>query len=95
MLERIFRFAIEHRLLVVLLTAATAGLGGYALQRLPIDAVPDITNKQVQINTEAAALSPVEIESCAPSGLNYPPKGVYDAVAVSSQSRSHSYAQGH
>ena len=62
MLERIVRFAIEHRLLVVLLTAATAALGGYALQRLPIDAVPDITNKQVQINTEAAALSPVEIE---------------------------------
>jgi cobalt-zinc-cadmium resistance protein CzcA len=45
MLERIVRFAIEHRLLVVLLTAAAAGLGGYALQRLPIDAVPDITNK--------------------------------------------------
>jgi cobalt-zinc-cadmium resistance protein CzcA len=62
MLERIIRFAIEHRLLVVLLTLAAAGLGGYALQRLPIDAVPDITNKQVQINTEVAALSPVEIE---------------------------------
>jgi cobalt-zinc-cadmium resistance protein CzcA len=62
MLERIIRLAIEHRLLVVLLTLAAAGLGGYALQRLPIDAVPDITNKQVQINTEAAALSPVEIE---------------------------------
>jgi heavy metal efflux system protein len=62
MLERIIRFAIEHRILVVLLTLAAAGLGGYALQRLPIDAVPDITNKQVQINTEAAALSPVEIE---------------------------------
>jgi cobalt-zinc-cadmium resistance protein CzcA len=62
MLERIIRFAIEHRMLVVLLTLAAAGLGGYALQRLPIDAVPDITNKQVQINTEAVALSPVEIE---------------------------------
>ena len=62
MLERIIRFAIEHRMLLVLLTMAAAGLGGYALQRLPIDAVPDITNKQVQINTAAAALSPVEIE---------------------------------
>ncbi|MGE3539168.1 MAG: efflux RND transporter permease subunit [Candidatus Tectimicrobiota bacterium] len=62
MLERIIRFAIEHRMLVVLLALAAAGLGGYALQRLPIDAVPDITNKQVQINTEAVALSPVEIE---------------------------------
>jgi cobalt-zinc-cadmium resistance protein CzcA len=62
MLERIIRFAIEHRLLIVLLTMTAASLGGYALQRLPIDAVPDITNKQVQINTEAAALAPVEIE---------------------------------
>jgi heavy metal efflux system protein len=62
MLERIIRFAIEHRMLLVLLTMAAAGLGGYALQRLPIDAVPDITNKQVQINTEAVAQSPVEIE---------------------------------
>ena len=56
MLERIIRFSIEHRMLLVLLTLAAAGLGGYALQRLPIDAVPDITNKQVQINTEAVAL---------------------------------------
>ena len=62
MLERLIRFAIEHRMLIVLLTMAAAGLGGYALQRLPIDAVPDITNKQVQINTLAAALSPVEME---------------------------------
>jgi len=62
MLERLIRFSIEHRMLIVLLTLAAAGLGVYALQRLPIDAVPDITNKQVQINTEAVALSPVEIE---------------------------------
>jgi cobalt-zinc-cadmium resistance protein CzcA len=62
MLERVLRFAIEHRLLIVFLTIAVAGLGVYALQRLPIDAVPDITNKQVQINTEAPALSPIEIE---------------------------------
>ena len=47
MLERIIRFSIEHRLLIILLTLAVAGLGGYALQRLPIDAVPDITNQQV------------------------------------------------
>jgi cobalt-zinc-cadmium resistance protein CzcA len=62
MLERIIRFSIEHRLLIVLLTMAAAALGGYTLQRLPIDAVPDITNKQVQINTLVAALSPVEME---------------------------------
>ena len=62
MLERIVRFSIEHRMLLVLLTIAAAALGGYTLQYLPIDAVPDITNKQVQVNTVAPALSPVEIE---------------------------------
>jgi cobalt-zinc-cadmium resistance protein CzcA len=62
MLQRVLQFSLEHRFLLVLLTVAVAGIGVYALQRLPIDAVPDITNKQVQINTEVPALSPVEIE---------------------------------
>src|ERR671930_545817 len=62
MLARIVRFSIEHRMLLVLVTIAAAGLGGYTLQRLPIDAVPDITNKQVQVNTIAPALSTIEIE---------------------------------
>jgi heavy metal efflux system protein len=62
MLERVIRFSIEHRFLILLLTIVLAGLGVYAIQHLPIDAVPDITNKQVQINTLVAALSPVDIE---------------------------------
>ena len=62
MLERILKFSIEHRVLVVLLTVAAAGVGVWSLMRLPIDAVPDITNNQVQINTEYAALSPEQIE---------------------------------
>ena len=57
MLERVLRFSIEHRFLVLLLVVVLAALGIYAMQRLPIDAVPDITNKQVQINTLAAALT--------------------------------------
>jgi cobalt-zinc-cadmium resistance protein CzcA len=62
MLERVIRFSIEHRSLILLLTVVAAALGVYAMQRLPIDAVPDITNKQVQINTPVPALSPVDIE---------------------------------
>ena len=62
MLERVLQFAIERRFLVVLLIGALAGLGVYSLKRLPIDAVPDITNKQVQINTEFAGFSPPEVE---------------------------------
>jgi hypothetical protein len=62
MLERVLRFSIEQRFLILLLTLVLAGLGVYSMQRLPIDAVPDITNKQVQINTLVPALSPVDIE---------------------------------
>ena len=62
MLERILKLSIQHRWLVVLLVAAVAGLGVWSLERLPIDAVPDITNNQVQINTLMPSLSPAEIE---------------------------------
>jgi len=62
MIRRILDFSIAQRWLVVLLTAAAAIAGGIALSRLPIDAVPDITNNQVQINTLAPQLSPLEIE---------------------------------
>ncbi len=62
MLERILRFSIQNRSTVVLLAVVVAGLGAYSLVHLPIDAVPDITNNQVQINTSMPALSPLEIE---------------------------------
>lgn len=62
MIERILSFSLTHRYLVVLLVAAVSAFGIHSLQRLPIDAVPDITNNQIQINTEAKALSPFEIE---------------------------------
>jgi heavy metal efflux system protein len=55
-------FAIARRWLVVLAVIALAGLGVYNYQRLPIDAVPDITNVQVQINTAAQGYSPLEVE---------------------------------
>ena len=62
MLERILRFSIAHRGLVVVATAAAALVGAHALVRLPIDAVPDITNRQVQLTALAPSLSPVEVE---------------------------------
>ncbi|MCY7353586.1 MAG: CusA/CzcA family heavy metal efflux RND transporter [Lysobacter sp.] len=62
MLERIIRASITHRWLVILLVLAFAGLGLWNYGRLPIDAVPDITNVQVQINTEAPGYSPLEAE---------------------------------
>ena len=55
-------FVLKQRLLIMSLTALLAGAGVWSALRLPIDAVPDVTNVQVQINTNAAALSPVEVE---------------------------------
>ena len=62
MLERILRFSITHRWLVLVVTTGAAVFGAYNYQRLPIDALPDITNVQVQINTEAPGFSPLEAE---------------------------------
>jgi cobalt-zinc-cadmium resistance protein CzcA len=62
MYERLIRFAIDQRWLVLLAVLGMAALGVYSYQKLPIDAVPDITNVQVQINTEAKGYSPLETE---------------------------------
>ena len=62
MLERILRFSVEHRGLVVVAVIGAAILGVHSLLRLPIDAVPDITTRQVKITALAPALSPEEIE---------------------------------
>lgn len=62
MFERILRFAIEQRWLVLLAVLGMAGVGVYSYQHLPIDAVPDITNVQVQINAAVPGASPLETE---------------------------------
>jgi cobalt-zinc-cadmium resistance protein CzcA len=61
--DRVVRFSLEQRWLVLLAFIGLAALGVYNYLRLPIDAVPDITNVQVQINTEAQGYSPLEVES--------------------------------
>lgn len=62
MLESILRFSIRNRWFVMIAAVGLAALGFYNYQRLPIDAVPDITNVQVQINIEAPGYSPLEAE---------------------------------
>ena len=62
MLERLIRFSIRHRWLMLVLTAALIALGVWSYRHLSIDATPDITNVQVQINTQAAGYSPLEAE---------------------------------
>ncbi|KTC67729.1 CusA/CzcA family heavy metal efflux RND transporter [Legionella bozemanae] len=62
MLEKIIRFSLKHRWFILLFTVIIASFGVYNYQKLPIDAVPDITNVQVQINTAASGYSPFEVE---------------------------------
>ena len=62
MFKLIIETAVRHRWLVVALAALVAAVGLFQLGKLPIDAVPDITNRQVQINTVAPALTPEQIE---------------------------------
>ena len=62
MFEKLIRAAIEHRWLVLLAVIGMAAVGVFNYQKLPIDAVPDITNVQVQINTQAPGYSPLETE---------------------------------
>jgi heavy metal efflux system protein len=62
MIDGLIRFSIERRWIVLFLVLIASALGIWNYQRLPIDAVPDITNVQVQINTEAPGYSPLEAE---------------------------------
>lgn len=62
MIDRVLSFSVQARWLIVFLTAVVAAFGLYEVNRLPIDALPDITNKQVQINFVAPTLGPEEVE---------------------------------
>lgn len=62
MISQLVWFSIKQRWLVIFATALVAVAGWFAFNKLPIDAVPDITNIQVQVNTAVEALSPEEIE---------------------------------
>jgi cobalt-zinc-cadmium resistance protein CzcA len=84
MFERIIRFAIEHRWLVMAAVLGMAAYGVYSYQKLPIDAVPDITNVQVQINTAAPGYSPLETEQ----RITYPIEIVMAGLPNLEQTRS-------
>src|SRR5256885_17134037 len=62
MLKAFLAFVLQQRLVVICLILLLIGLGWWSAAHLPIDAVPDITNIQVQVNTNAPSLSPLEVE---------------------------------
>lgn len=84
MFERLIRFAIEQRWLVLFVTLSVAAIGVYNYTRLAIDAVPDITNVQVQINVGAPGYSPLETEQ----RITYPIETVMAGLPGLQQTRS-------
>lgn len=88
MIEKILRFSIAHRLLILMLTISVAAYGVYALGKLPIDAVPDITNNQVQINVEVPALSPFEVEKQVTYSIETAMAGIPGLIETRSMSRN-------
>ena len=84
MFEKLIRAAIEHRWLVLLAAIGMAAIGVFSYQKLPIDAVPDITNVQVQINTQAPGYSPLEVEQ----RVTYPIETVMAGLPNLEQTRS-------
>ena len=62
MLEKIIRFSIQNKFIVILFTVFIIGSGLYSLMNIPIGAVPDITNNQVQVITTSRNLATQEVE---------------------------------
>jgi cobalt-zinc-cadmium resistance protein CzcA len=87
MLDRLLEFSIRQRVFVLLATAALVGIGIYSALRLPIDAVPDITNVQVQINTAVPALAPEEIEKLVTFPIENEMAGIPGLVELRSLSK--------
>ncbi|APW62694.1 efflux RND transporter permease subunit [Paludisphaera borealis] len=84
MLNAIIEGSLKNRFFVLAATALIAGMGVYSALHLPIDAVPDLTNVQVQVITEAPALSPMEVESL----LSFPVEGAMSGLPNVEQIRS-------
>lgn len=87
MFSKLIRYSIEYRWLVFLATALVAIIGWFAFLSLPIDAVPDITNVQVQVNTPVTALSPEQIERTVTIPLEIALNGVPGVTQVRSITR--------
>lgn len=87
MINGLIRFAVSQRLLVLLMVLIMAGAGVYSLTNLPIDAVPDVTNVQVQVLTAAPSLAPLEIERQITFPVEVAMSGLPDVEEIRSVSK--------
>jgi cobalt-zinc-cadmium resistance protein CzcA len=88
MIERVVDFSVRRRWLVLLATLVIAASGFWSLTKLPIDAVPDVTNVQVQVNATAPSLTPVEIEKQVTVALETALAGIPGLESTRSFSRN-------
>jgi heavy metal efflux system protein len=87
MIDRIFEFALRQRGFILMAVAGLIALGIHSALRLPIDAVPDITNVQVQINTSVPSLAPEEIEKLVTYPIEIEMGGIQNLIEVRSISK--------
>ena len=87
MINGLIKFSVENRLIVLLLVAIMAAGGLYSLLNLPIDAVPDVTNVQVQVLTAAPSLAPLEIERQVTFPVETAMSGLPDVAEIRSVSK--------
>lgn len=87
MINALIRFSVSQRLLVLLAVVLLIGAGIYSLKNLPIDAVPDVTNVQVQVLTAAPALSPLDVERQITFPVEVAMSGLPDIAEIRSVSK--------
>lgn len=88
MISRLLEFSVRARWAVIVITLVLAGIGVYNLVRLPIDAVPDITNRQVQINAVAPAFGPLDVERLVTYPVETAMSGIVGLQSTRSISRN-------
>ncbi|MGN6109636.1 MAG: efflux RND transporter permease subunit [Kofleriaceae bacterium] len=87
MIERILEWSLENRVMVVIASLVLVVVGLFSMSRLPIDAVPDVTNVQVQVLTTSPALGPEEVEKLITTPVEQAMSGLRSLVEVRSTSK--------
>ena len=87
MFDKIIAYSIKHKFVIGILTVVLIGVGSYSLKNLPIDALPDITNNQVQIITTSPSLATQEVELYITYPIELAVKSIPDIIELRSVSR--------
>lgn len=86
-MERLIKFALNQRLLILLATLLIVGWGAFSFKNLPIDAFPDLTNVQVQVLTTSEGMAPAEVERLVTFPIEVEMNGLPNVTEVRSQSK--------